>query len=336
MHNITIKKTSRHYTALAGLLTSGKLADSLGLTTLLRQRLSIKRGWYSRIYPEELLLFFILGVLAGAGNMKALDDLRQDPILFRLFNWQKLPKMRTISTIFSRFTTLSGQELEAVQHVARKRLWACKGPSGPINLEMRLTETKAAGTGVQRLLCFVAETRECLGGRLIPAARDADGVEQRLAFIKTCLARLPKSRQPTAIRVNSAFFSDDLGTIMEKDGCGSLILTRRADPWFTWCENKMTIPWRINALPVRSALFQGSLLAYNLFVWQIWLTKESDFRKDPEIFWNQLLHVPAQLSTSGRQHTLHIPADHPFHERWAALAKALDDADNDHLPPPVA
>ena len=79
MHNITIKKTSRHYTALAGLLTSGKLADSLGLTTLLRQRLSIKRGWYSRIYPEELLLFFILGVLAGAGNMKALDDYKAGP-----------------------------------------------------------------------------------------------------------------------------------------------------------------------------------------------------------------------------------------------------------------
>ncbi|MCX5855636.1 MAG: hypothetical protein NTZ24_13880 [Deltaproteobacteria bacterium] len=331
MHNITIKKTSRHYTAMAGLLADGKFADSLGLTTLLRQRLSIKRGWYSRIYPEELLFFFILGVLAGAGNMKALDDLRQDPVLFRLFNWQKLPKMRTISTIFSRFTALSGQELEAVQQVARKRLWARKGPSSPINLEMSLTETNAAG--VQRLLCFVAETRECLGGRLIPAG----GVE-RMAFIKTCLARLPKSRQPTAIRVNSAFFSADNdlgGTIIEKDGCGSLILTRRADPWFTWCENKMTMPWRINALPVRSTLFQGSLMAYNLLVWQIWLTKESDFRKDPEIFWNQLLHVPAQLSTSGHQHTLHVPAYHPFHERWAALSKALGDADDDHQPPPV-
>ncbi len=56
-----------------------------------------------------------------------------------------------------------------------------------------------------------------------------------------------------------------------------------------------------------SAIFQSSILAYNLLVWMMWLNNEDGFNEEPNTIRMCLINVPARLMTGSRSSgSLHL------------------------------
>jgi len=72
--------------------------------------------------------------------------------------------------------------------------------------------------------------------------------------------------------------------------------------WIEWCKNHMasgTI--RTQCFWANSALFQISIMAYNLMVWMMWLNTKTRFHEEPNTIRAWLIQVPAKLISRSRQ-----------------------------------
>ena len=72
-----------------------------------------------------------------------------------------------------------------------------------------------------------------------------------------------------------------------------------------------------------SALFQTSILAYNLMVWMMWLNTETRFHEEPNTIRAWLIMVPAKLISRGRQLLLTLSEDYVFKERWLEIEDSI-------------
>lgn len=72
-----------------------------------------------------------------------------------------------------------------------------------------------------------------------------------------------------------------------------------------------------------SALFQISILAYNLMVWMMWLTQGRKLSEEPNTIRFWLVQAPARLLTAGRQLVLKLATNWFFKRRWLELEKSL-------------
>lgn len=121
------------------------------------------------------------------------------------------------------------KELSDVESMARKKVWGKKW-FGRIILDMDSSVKGVYGNqeGAEKgynskkkgqksyhpLLCFIAETRECLHNWFRPGnAYSANG---SVEFMKECFARLPKRIWKVAVRADSAFFNGALFDFLEE------------------------------------------------------------------------------------------------------------------------
>ena len=97
-----------------------------------------------------------------------------------------------------------------------------------------------------------------------------------------------------------------------------------SENWIEWCKNHMasgTI--RTQDFWANSALFQTSILAYNLMVWMMWLNTETRFHEEPNTIRAWLIMVPAKLISRGRQLLLTLSEDYVFKERWLEIEDSI-------------
>lgn len=236
MKTFTVEFTEKNLTGNAGLVHIGRFVKKLRLQRMLEDQITIQRGANARYTPADAVIKLIMGVLAGARHMSHLEILRVDKVIRTLFGWRGFPDNRTFGRVFRLFTHAHCNELSEVEAKARKKVWGKKW-FGQITLDLDSTVKGVNGSqqGAEKgynpqkkgqksyhpLLCFVAQTRECLHNWFRPgSAFSANGA---IEFTRECFARLPKRVWKVFVRADSAFFDGKLLDLLEERNSQYLI-----------------------------------------------------------------------------------------------------------------
>lgn len=228
MRRFHVQFLTKNLTGNAGLIHLGRFVDKLGLGQSLEDGLSIERGDNAKYSAADAVLILALGVIAGAKHLSHLVILRYDSAIRKLFKWDQFPDETTFGRIFRLFSQKNCKELSDVESAIRKKVWSKKW-FGKITLDMDSTVKGVYGNqeGAEKgynpkkkgqksyhpLLCFIAETRECLHNWFrAGSAYSANGCVE---FMKECFARLPKRIWQVEVRGDSAFFDGDLFDFLE-------------------------------------------------------------------------------------------------------------------------
>jgi len=228
--------TAKNLTGNAGLLNLWKFAEKIGLKSMLEQNITIKRRTNAKYSTADAVMMLIMGVLSGAKHISHMAILRGDSVIRTLFEWDEFPTDRTFGRLFRLFGHKHCHELSEIEAVARKKVWSKKW-FGRITLDMDSTvkgvngaqEGAAKGYNPKKkgqksyhpLLCFIAETRECLHNWFrTGSAYSANGAVE---FMKECFQRLPKRVWKVFVRADSAFFNGELLDFLEEQASQYLI-----------------------------------------------------------------------------------------------------------------
>jgi len=97
-----------------------------------------------------------------------------------------------------------------------------------------------------------------------------------------------------------------------------------SENWIEWCKNQMSSGSILTQeFWANSAIFQSSILAYNLLVWMMWLNNEDGFNEEPNTIRMCLINVPARLMTGGRQWIVRLSKNYVYKDRWQQLEKSI-------------
>ena len=229
MRRFTVEFTAKNLTGNAGLVNFGRFVDKLGLRQMLEQHITIKRGANAKHSISDGIIMLIMSVLSGAKHMNHLAIIRKDTVIRTLFAWKGFPDNRTFGRLFRLFNHAHCNELSEVEHKARKKVWSKKW-FGRITLDMDSTVKEVYGSqeGTEKgynpkkngqksyhpLLCFIAETRECLNSWFrTGSAYSANGAVE---FMKECFNRLPKRVWKVFVRGDNSFFDGKLLDFLEE------------------------------------------------------------------------------------------------------------------------
>ncbi|MGB5156228.1 MAG: IS1380 family transposase [Desulfobacterales bacterium] len=229
MRSFNVQFTEKNLTGNAGLVHLGRFIDKLGLCQALQGGISIERGANAKYSIADTVLILALGVLAGAKHLSHLVILRYDSALRKLFKWDQFPDETTFGRIFRLFSQKNCKELSDVESTIRKKVWSKKWfPQITLDMDSTVRGVYGNQQGAEKgynpkkkgqksyhpLLCFIAETRECLNNWFRSgSAYSANGCVE---FMKECFARLPKIVSQIVVRGDSAFFNGDLFDFLEE------------------------------------------------------------------------------------------------------------------------
>jgi hypothetical protein len=223
MKNFHTKFTAKNLTGNAGLVHLGKFADKLQLPKTLKKVISIERGHTANYDVSNVVMMLMMGVLAGVKHISNLCVIRHDSVIRKLFNWDKFPDNRTFGRVFELFNQKHCNELHEAEQIIREKVWEKKW-FGRVTLDFDSTvigvygsqEGAAKGFNPKKkgqksyhpLLCFVAETRECLHSWFrTGSAYTGNGAPD---FIRECFSRIPKRVWKLFVRADSGFFNGAL------------------------------------------------------------------------------------------------------------------------------
>ena len=97
-----------------------------------------------------------------------------------------------------------------------------------------------------------------------------------------------------------------------------------SENWIEWCKNQMSSGSILTQdFWANSAIFQTSILAYNLMVWMMWLNDEDGFCEEPNTIRMCLISVPAKLMTRSRQWVVRLSETYVYKDRWQKLEKSI-------------
>ncbi len=223
MKAVTGEMSGKKLTGNAGLVPVGKFVKKLGLKSLFETQLSIERRANAVYSVADALLSTLLSVVAGGSQLSHVGLLREDGLLRTIFEWVRFPVNSTLERIFRLFSPKHCVELAEVENLARRKVWGrkwfqriplefdstVKGVFGhQEGAEKGFNPKKKGQRSYHPLLCFVAETRECLHNWFrCGNSYSANGCA---AFMLECLARLPKRFGRLFARGDSAFFNGAL------------------------------------------------------------------------------------------------------------------------------
>lgn len=229
MKEVSIEMSGKNVTGNAGLVPVGKFAQKLGLMALFEKHISITRGANAMYSVADALCITLLSVVAGGSHLSHVSLLRKDGLLRTIFEWARFPVNTTLGRIFRLFSPKHCTELAEVEQQARRPVWgrkwfqrltlefdsSVKGVFGhQAGAEKGFNPKKNGQRSYHPLLCFVAETRECLHNWFrCGNAYSANGSAE---FMRECLARLPKRFGRLFGRGDSAFFDGKLLDVLEE------------------------------------------------------------------------------------------------------------------------
>ena len=236
MKRFQVKFTAKNLTGNAGLVHLGKFAEKLQISKTLKKVISIERGHTANYEVANVVMMLMMGVLAGIKHISHFAILRHDSVIRKLFNWEKFPDNRTFGRIFELFNQKHCNELHEVETVARKKVWDKKW-FGRVTLDFDSTVIGVHGSqeGAEKgfnpkkkgqksyhpLLCFIAQTKECLHSCFrTGSAYTGNGAPE---FIKECFSRLPKRVFQVFVRADSGFFNGSLLDVLEEQKSEYLI-----------------------------------------------------------------------------------------------------------------
>ena len=230
MKTFSTDYTGKNLTKNAGLVNLGKFADKIGLPGILDRRLTIKPGVTADYAIADVVMMLMIGVLAGAKHLSHLAILKADVAIRKLFGWELFPDASTFGKLFKRFNMGHCQELSEAEAEARKRAWSKKWfPRITLDMDSTVIGVTGFQEGAEKgfnpkkkgqrsyhpLMCFIAETRECLHNWFRSgSAYTSNGAVE---FLKECYERIPQRESPPQlfVRADSGFFDGDLLDFLE-------------------------------------------------------------------------------------------------------------------------
>jgi hypothetical protein len=228
MKTFSTDYTGKNLTKHAGLVNLGKFADKIGLPGILDRRLTIKRGVTADYAIADAVMMLMMGVLAGAKHLSHLAILKADVPIRKLFGWELFPDASTFGKLFKRFNMGHCHELGEAEAEARKRVWSKKWfPRITLDMDSTVIGVTGSQEGAEKgynpkkkgqksyhpLLCFIAETRECLHNWFRSgSAYTSNGAVE---FLKECYERIPQRVAQIFVRADSGFFDGDLLDFLE-------------------------------------------------------------------------------------------------------------------------
>ena len=106
-----IEFTDKAITPWGGMHIMQRMIDRLGIAGVL-SGLPLPMQQSNRGYsPLQLIISFWLGVWCGANKYEHLEVTRQDAVLSRLFNWQRMPGHKAYQRYFKKFTHAVNQKV---------------------------------------------------------------------------------------------------------------------------------------------------------------------------------------------------------------------------------
>jgi hypothetical protein len=98
-----------------------------------------------------------------------------------------------------------------------------------------------------------------------------------------------------------------------------------SENWLDWCKGQMASGSILTQkFWANSAIFQTSILAYNLLVWMMWLNNKGGFNEEPNTIRMFLIHVPARLVTRSNQCSLRLSKNYSYKDRWLSLENSIE------------
>lgn len=236
MKNVKIAFTEKNLTRNAGLVHFGKFIEKLKIREILMSQISISRASNALYQVADAVIMLMLGVIAGAKHMSHMAILRTDDVIRSIFDWKDFPDDSTMGRIFRLFSHASCQELSDAEEIVRRKVWKKKWFSRvTLDFDSEVDGVYGAQEGAETgynpkkrgqksyhpLLCFLAETRECLHSWFrCGSAYSANGI---VDFAMECFARLPKKIFKVFVRADSAFFNGAFLDMLEGRGAQYLI-----------------------------------------------------------------------------------------------------------------
>lgn len=236
MKKFKIRFTEKNLTGNAGLMPIGKFIEKLGLVETLDKELHDSRDDNITHPLSSAILMVIIGAIAGCKHFTQLAILKNDQIIRKLFQWVKFPSLATFGRIFRLFSFKNCVALSNVEKTLRQKVWDKKYIK-EIILDLDSTvrgvfgkqEGAAKGFNPKKkgqrsfhpLLCFIAETKECLHNWFrTGSAYTSNGCVE---FLKECFERIPSQVEKIFVRADSGFFVGALLDLLELKGCTYLI-----------------------------------------------------------------------------------------------------------------
>jgi hypothetical protein len=236
MRKYHVRFTEKNFTPNAGLVHLGQFAQKLGLRTMLEQDISILRGPNAQVSVADAIMMLVMGAVVGAKHMSHLAILRTDEVIRALFRWKNFPDDTTLCRLFKLFGPVHCHELSEVEAKARTKVWSKKWfGSITLDLDSMVKGVYGSQQGAEQgfntnkrgqktycsLLCFIAETRECLHNWF--QSGSASLGSGAIEFMKECFPRIPKRVRNIFVRADSGFFNGDLLDLLEEKGSQYLI-----------------------------------------------------------------------------------------------------------------
>lgn len=236
MKEVTVEFSEKDMTGNAGLVHVGRFVKKLNLKKILAKSIGIVRASNAVHQVSDVVIMLIMGVFAGAEHMNHMAILRTDTVIRSIFGWKDFPADSTFGTVFKLFDHRSCHELSEAEDIARRKVWKKKW-YGRITMDFDSTVRGVYGSqegaevgynpkkkgqkSYHPLLCFIAETRECLHNWFRPGdTYSGNGIAE---FSKECFARLPKGIWKIFARGDSAFFNGLFMDTLENRGATYLI-----------------------------------------------------------------------------------------------------------------
>ena len=218
-------------TAYSGLIVFASLFGRLGLKSKIAAACPDLGG---RLYTKaSIFLWLIVHVLLGCARLRDSDKYRSDPMVLKVLGMDLLPSVPTATRVLREFTEDDiGALGELSSKIVTDRLLACGCATltldfdGTVLSTSRHAEGSAVGFNKQKkgarsyypLACVVSQSGQVFD--MLHRSGNVHDSNGAAAFVKSCVERawerVPGAR--VEVRLDSAFFSDEMITLLEELG----------------------------------------------------------------------------------------------------------------------
>lgn len=225
-----LKFEDQRLTSFAGLVVFQKLFQVLNLKARL-ERCFRHRSHGKVFQPSRLFLQLIVHLLLGFRELRHADYYREDPLVQRVLGFNTLPDVGTLSRMLKDADSKSIEHLRALLgEMVLERLASHALPRITLDFDgsVQSTKRKAQGAAVgfnkkkkgarsyYPLFCTVAQTGQVLN--FVHRSGNVHDSNGARAFILACVAQVRRILPGAIIevRMDSAFFSDEIVTALDK------------------------------------------------------------------------------------------------------------------------
>lgn len=219
--------TGKNITRFGGAGLVRRFFDKLGIPDAMAVLGTSKRR-KSDYSPAEMCLSMLYGLMMGVFRPSHMMELAADKVFQKITHLDRFPSQSTISRFLAKITVHMADHLAGVNHMFLSRVRNGFQEMKTITLDLDshvvpvfgnqhrakrgYNPKKPGRKSYHPILCFVGETRDCLGGHLRPGNCTNHKVKD---FIKKMLHKLP-DKATVRLRADSGFFSWDFLTWLGK------------------------------------------------------------------------------------------------------------------------